>query len=81
MESGRFGETIKVLADYGMQLVPSNYPLYKTICLEIFVECDPKEIIDLKQALYNFYTLLKGTGDINSPAGKEFNKYLHVCHF
>ena len=50
------------------------------MALEIFVECDPKEISNLRIALANFYKLLEGTGDNNSAAGKEFGKYLSVVH-
>ena len=45
MEAGRFGETISSFAFYGIQPLPPNYPIYKTLFLEIFVECDPKEAI------------------------------------
>ncbi len=41
-----------------MQLIPENYKIYKTLALEIFVECDPKEINNLRTALFNFYRLL-----------------------
>ena len=40
MESGKFGETIAAFAKYGMPLLAQNYPIYKTLALEIFVECD-----------------------------------------
>lgn len=63
-----------------MPAVQKNYPIYKTLALEIFVECDPKEISNLRNALFNFYKLLEGTGDNNSPAGKEFYKYLIAVH-
>jgi hypothetical protein len=63
-----------------MQPIPQNYPIYKTLALEIFVECDPKEILNLRTALYNFYRLLEGTGEHRTPAGQEFSKYLTVAH-
>ena len=44
MESGRFGETIAAFAEYGIQPIPQNFPIYKTLILEIFVDCDPFEI-------------------------------------
>jgi len=44
-----------------MQLIPQNYTIYKTLALEIFIECDPKEISNLRTALYNFFKLLEGT--------------------
>lgn len=80
MESGKFGETIAAFARYSMQLQPQNYPLYKTLALEIFVECDQKEIHHLRIALFNFYKLLEGTGEHNTVVGKEFAKYLNVVH-
>ena len=46
-----------------MQPISQNYPIYKTLALEIFVECDPKEISNLRNALFNFYRLLEGTGE------------------
>jgi len=60
--------------------MPNNYPIYKTLALEIFVDCDIKEIQNLRSALFNFCRLLEGTGESNSPAGKEFGKYLMVAH-
>lgn len=44
------------------------------------MECDPKEVGYLRTTLYNFYTLLEGTGDSKTAAGKEFGKYLLVAH-
>jgi len=58
MESGKFGDLVAAYASYGMQLIPENVKLYKTLCLEIFVECEPKEVENLRVALYNFYKLL-----------------------
>jgi len=72
MESGRFGETISAFSKYGMQPISQNYPIYKTLALEIFVECDPKEISNLRNALFNFYRLLEGTGEHKNAAGQEF---------
>lgn len=80
MESGRFGETIAAFAQYGLPRNPNFYPAYKTLALEIFAECDPKEIRDLRNALYEFVTELEETGEGNTPAGKEFSKYLTVAH-
>lgn len=59
MEKGKFGETIEAYAFYGMQLIPENIKIYKTLCLEIFIECDPKEITNLRTALFNFNKLLQ----------------------
>lgn len=80
MEKGKFGEAIQAFAKYGMTPIKEQYPLYKTLAVEIFIECDQKEITSLRQALFNFYRLLEGTGDIQSPAGKEFGKYTMVAH-
>ncbi len=80
MENSKYGQTIAGFARFGMQPIPSNYPIYKTLALEIFVECEAKEIQNLRTALYNFFKILQGTGDSNSPAGREFGKYLVVAH-
>mmetsp|Transcript_7524 Transcript_7524/g.1013 ORF Transcript_7524/g.1013 Transcript_7524/m.1013 type:complete len:109 (-) Transcript_7524:480-806(-) len=80
MEAGKFGDTIAAFSKYGIQPIANNYPIYKTLALEIFVDCDQKEIVNLRTALYNFCRLLEGTGDNNSPAGKEFGRYLMVAH-
>lgn len=80
MEKGKFGETIQAFAKYGMTPIKDQYPLYKTLAVEIFIECDQKEISYLRSALFSFYKLLEGTGDSNTPAGKEFGKYSMVVH-
>lgn len=61
-------------------MIPENYKIYKTLALEIFVECDAKEIGNLRSALFNFYRLLQGAREENSAAGKQFSKYLVVAH-
>lgn len=63
-----------------MTPIKEQYSLYKTLAVEIFMECDPKEIMHLRQALFNFYKLLEGTGDHNTAAGKEFCKYTLMAH-
>lgn len=63
-----------------MQLIPKNYPTYKMLTLEIFVECDPKEVPPLRVALYDFYKLLEGTNEQGSPTLQEFFKYLLIAH-
>ena len=80
MESGRFGETIAAFAKYGLPLNPNFYAAYKTLILEIFAECDPNEVRDLRKALYDFVTTLEEQGEANTPAGKEFMKYLTAAH-
>jgi hypothetical protein len=54
LKNGKFGEAINVLAKYGMQPIPANYPLYRNLVQEIFVDCDAKEISSLRTALYHF---------------------------
>ena len=39
VEGGKFSDAAQAYADYGMQLIPKNYPTYKMLTLEIFVEC------------------------------------------
>jgi len=78
MESGRFGETIAAFAQFGIRALPQNYPIYKTLILEIFVDCDPFEIEKLRLTLLNFQQELKE--DLATPAGKEFTKYLTIAH-
>lgn len=34
----------------------------------------------MRKALYDFYKLLEGTSDPNSPVVQEFNKYLTIAH-
>lgn len=80
MEKGKFGELTEAYATYGMQLIPENFKLYRTLCLEIFVECDAKEVQSLRTALYNFYKLLQGAREESSAVGKQFAKYLTIAH-
>ena len=63
-----------------MQLIPKNYPTYKMLALEIFVECEHKEIEPIRKALYDFYKLLEGTNEPGSPTLQEFHKYLLIAH-
>lgn len=80
MEGGKFGDTIEAYAHYGMQLIPDNFKHYINLCLEIFVECDAKEVNSLRTALYNFYKLLQGSKEDQSQIGKQFQKYLTIAH-
>jgi hypothetical protein len=80
MEGGKFGEAIGVLSKYGMHPIKENYPIYKTLALEIFVDCDAKEVLGLRTSLYGLIRGLDHTGDVTTPAGKEFSKYLMVAH-
>ena len=54
MESGHFGQTIEAFSKYGILALPQNYPIYKTLILEIFIDCDPTEIANLRNSLYDF---------------------------
>lgn len=67
VEGGNFAAAAQAYADYGMHLIPKNFPTYKMISMEIFVECEQKEIEPLRKALYDFYKLLEGTNDVNNP--------------
>jgi intraflagellar transport protein 172 len=80
VEGGNFAAASQAYADYGMQLNPKNFPTYKMISMEIFVECEHKEIEPLRKALYDFYKLLEGTSDANNPVVQEFNKFLTIAH-
>ncbi len=80
VEAGNFAAAAQAYSDFGMQLNPKNFPTYKMISMEIFVECENKEIEPLRKALYDFYKLLEGTSDPNSPVVQEFNKYLTIAH-
>lgn len=48
--------------------------------MEIFVEADSKEVNNLRGALYGLYKFLEQTKESETPAGKEFFKYLTVAH-
>ncbi len=58
VEGGNFAAAAQAYADYGMHLMPKNFPTYKMIAMEIFVECEQKEIEPLRKALYDFLKLL-----------------------
>lgn len=70
MENGKFGECIAAFAKYGFQIIPSNYATYKTLILEIFVECEMREVLNLRTTLYNFCKALANSQEGNSPVGK-----------
>ena len=44
VEGGNFAAAAQAYATYGMALIPKNYPTYKMLTLQIFVECEQKEI-------------------------------------
>ena len=70
MESGKFGECVAAFAKYGIQVIPSNYAIYKTLILEIFVECEVKEVLSLRTTLFNFCKGLASSQEANSAAAK-----------
>jgi len=80
MEAGKFGETIAAFAKYGFPYIPNYFNVYKTLILEIFAECDPQEIKDLRKALYDLYSKLEQHGENNTPIGKEFGRYFNAAH-
>ena len=80
MESNQFGETVKAFDQYGVQAVPQNYPIYKTLVLEVLQDCDAKEIAHLRSMLFKFVALLEKKNELMTPAGKEFKKLLLVSH-
>lgn len=80
MEAGNFAAAAQAYAQYGMPLIPKNYPTYKMLTLEIFVECEQKEIEPLRKALFDFYSLLQGTTDPGNPTLIEYNNYLTIAH-
>lgn len=67
LESGKFGDAAQAYAEYGMQLIPKNYPVYRGLAIEIFVDCQKNEIQPLRKALYDFVTLLASTTDQGNP--------------
>ena len=72
MESGKFGECIAAFAKYGIPIIPGNYAIYKTLILEIFVECESKEVLNLRTTLFNFCKALTSSPEANSAAAKVF---------
>lgn len=58
LQGGKFQDAIQAYARYGMPLIPKNYQTYKQLTLEIFLECDIKEVVPLRQALFEFVKLL-----------------------
>ena len=44
VEAGNFAAAAQAYADYGMLLIPKNFPTYKMLAMEIFVECEQKEV-------------------------------------
>ncbi|CAD8094928.1 unnamed protein product [Paramecium sonneborni] len=80
MQQGRFSETIQSLATYGMPIIQQNYPIYENLAIEIFVECDPKELKLLRQALYGFIQGLEAAHELKSDAGKKFQRFGIVSH-
>ena len=42
VEGGNFAAAAQAYSDYGMQLNAKNFPTYKMLSMEIFVECESK---------------------------------------
>ena len=80
MKDGKFGEAIAAFAKYGLPVQSTHFPLYKTLAMEIFAECDPTEVAHLRQALFPLLEKLEQSGEAATPAGKELGKYLFVAH-
>lgn len=80
VEGGKFADAAQAYADYGMQLIPKNYPTYKMLTIEIFVEGEKAEVAPLRKALYDFHKLLESTSDPGNPTVLEFNKFLTIAH-
>lgn len=80
VEGGNFAAAAQAYATYGMPLIPKNYSTYKMLTLEIFVECEEKEVQPLRRALYDFYSLLAGTNEPGSPTLLEYQNYLTIAH-
>ena len=80
VEGGKFADAAQAYADYGMQLIPKNYPTYKMLAMEIFVECERAEVVPLRKALFDFFKLLESTNDPGNPTLQEFYKFAQVAH-
>ena len=80
LQGSKFQEAIQTYARYGMPLIPKNYQIYKQLTLEIFLECDPKEIVPLRTALFDFVKMLEGTNEPGSPTLVEFIKFMVIAH-
>jgi hypothetical protein len=63
-----------------MQLIPKNYPVYRGLAIEVFVDCQRNEIQPLRRALYDFVNLLGSTSNQSSPSYQEFYKFLQIAH-
>ena len=50
------------------------------MALEVFAECDSKEVTFLRSALYPFVTSIQETNEGNSVAAREFNRYMIAAH-
>lgn len=66
LENGKFLDCISAFAKYGMPLIGKNFQKYQDIALEIFAECDPKEILSLRTALFNFCRNLTNSSEKNN---------------
>eukprot|EP01015_Nassula_variabilis_P028178 TRINITY_DN5862_c0_g1_i3.p1 TRINITY_DN5862_c0_g1~~TRINITY_DN5862_c0_g1_i3.p1 ORF type:complete len:309 (-),score=94.27 TRINITY_DN5862_c0_g1_i3:62-988(-) len=52
IKAGNYKDAIQAFANYGFPFVPQNFPLYKTLSLEIFAGNDAEELKYLRTALY-----------------------------
>jgi intraflagellar transport protein 172 len=78
MEQGQFGETIAAFAQNGVPVGQQYYPLYKKLAIEIFAECDPTEISNLKIVMFKLSDSLRE--ETNTVAVREFSRYLIASH-
>jgi len=80
MKEGKFGEAIAAFAKYGLPAQSTHFPLYKTLAMEIFADCDQREVAHLRQALFPLLEKMEQSGEASTPAGRELAKYLFVAH-
>lgn len=74
LDSGKFLDCISAFAKYGMPMIAKNFQKYQDISLEIFAECDPKEILSLRTALFNFCRNLNNSPEKNNELATVFSK-------
>jgi intraflagellar transport protein 172 len=75
-EQGQFAEALKAFSVYGTPAESSFMSIYKTLAVEVLVECNDEEVYDLRIVLRQ---LLESLRDRKSAVYQEFEQLLRIC--
>jgi intraflagellar transport protein 172 len=75
-EQGSFSDALKAFTTYGAPAEANFMSIYKTLAVEVLVECNDDEVYELRLVLRQ---LLDGMRDRRSAIYQEFEQLLRIC--